>query len=139
MFTFSATPTAAAGQVALGGTTAQSLANLAGAMKAAGISASSSNGVLTVIGGNVASSNVATVAANSSTGAATILLVNSAIAKIGVTLSALGSATVQLQGLADFMGKLQTSAKTSLGAMVDANLSDESAKLASLQTKQLFR
>jgi flagellin len=53
-----------------------------------------------------------------------------------VTLSSLGSATTQLQGLSDFMGKLVTSVKTSLGAMVDANLSDESAKLASLQTKQ---
>jgi flagellin len=51
-------------------------------------------------------------------------------------LSALGSATIQLQGLSDFTGKLSDSVSTSLGAIVDANLSSESAMLASLQTKQ---
>jgi flagellin len=134
-FTFGA----GAGQVAVGSTGAQSMQNLAAAMKASGIIGVSAtgSGVLTVTGGTA----VATIAAGKTSaaipsGVASINLVNAAISKIGATLSALGSATTQLQGLSDFMGKLETSAKTSLGAMVDANLSDESAKLASLQTKQ---
>lgn len=136
VFTFATTPTAAAGQVAVGGNAAQSMANLVGAMKAVGIQASSSGGVLTLVGGTAAVSGGTLATAATTSGAASILLVNSAISKIGVTLSSLGSATTQLTGLSDFMSKLETSVKTSLGAMVDANLSDESAKLASLQTKQ---
>ena len=63
-------------------------------------------------------------------------LVNAAITTMNATLTKLGSATVQVQGVADFTAKLSTSATTALGAMVDANLSEESAKLSSLQTKQ---
>ena len=62
--------------------------------------------------------------------------VNAAIATMNATLTTLGSATVQVQGIADFTAKLSTSATTALGALVDANLSEESAKLSSLQTKQ---
>ena len=62
--------------------------------------------------------------------------VNNAIAKIGATLSQLGSATIQLQGLEDYTTQLSDSVTTGLGAMVDANLSAESAQLSSLQTKQ---
>lgn len=65
-----------------------------------------------------------------------ITAVNLAIKNIGINMTALGAATVQLQGLADFTSKLSTSVTTGLGAMVDANLSEESAKLSSLQTKQ---
>lgn len=65
-----------------------------------------------------------------------ITAVNTAIQKIGINMTALGAGTVQLQGLADFTAKLSTSVTTGLGAMVDANLSEESAKLSSLQTKQ---
>jgi flagellin len=113
------------------------MANLAAVMQNAGIAASSNaQGLLTVAGGTTVASSASTTVTATSSGVASINLVNAAIAKIGVTLSSLGSATTQLQGLSDFMGKLVTSVKTSLGAMVDANLSDESAKLASLQTKQ---
>ncbi len=133
VFTFktTATATGAANEVILGGTQAQTMTNLAAVMKTAGISASSSNGLVTAIGGSVTSGTPASTGTSTvSNGAASILLMNNAISKIGVTLSALGSATTQLTGLSDFMSKLQTSVKTSLGAMVDANLSDESAKLA---------
>lgn len=65
-----------------------------------------------------------------------IATVNAAITTINATLTKLGSATVQVQGIADFTAKLSSSASTALGAMVDANLSEESAKLSSLQTKQ---
>lgn len=78
-----------------------------------------------------------TTADGSATGTASaIALVNTAIANVGATLTALGAGTVQLQGLADFTDKLNASVQTSLGAIVDANLSEESARLSSLQTKQ---
>ena len=67
---------------------------------------------------------------------AAITTVNTAIAQIGATLSQLGAMTQQLQGLSSFTSALSTSVTTGLGAMVDANLSDESARLSSLQTKQ---
>jgi flagellin len=143
VFTFVSALPANANQVALGGTTAQSMANMAAAMQAAGIAASAQAGVLTVTGGTVAvaegTGNLttgSTSAAVVNNGAATIALVNSAIAKIGTTLSALGSITTTLKGLSDFTDQLSTSVTTSLGAMVDANLSQESAQLSSLQTKQ---
>ena len=62
--------------------------------------------------------------------------VNAAITEIGQALSALGAGSTQLKGLVEFTGKLSDAVTTSLGAMVDANLSEESAKLSSLQTKQ---
>ncbi len=67
---------------------------------------------------------------------AAITAVNTAIATVGATLTNLGAGTVKLQGLQEFTSNLADSVKTGLGAMVDANLSEESAKLASLQTKQ---
>ena len=65
-----------------------------------------------------------------------ITALNAAITQIGATLTNLGAATVQLQGLKSFTDQLSDSNTTSLGSMVDANLSEESAKLSSLQTKQ---
>lgn len=65
-----------------------------------------------------------------------ITALDAAIKQIGATLTQLGSGTVQLQGLKSFTDQLSASNTTSLGSMVDANLSQESAKLSSLQTKQ---
>ena len=140
MFTFVANGTTPVGpdQVEAGTTAAASYQNLAAAMTAVGIAASaSSTGVLTVAGGTITPSVAATTQVNSTTSAtASIDLVNAAIAKIGSTLSQLGSATIQLQGLEDYTTQLSDSVTTGLGAMVDANLSAESAQLSSLQTKQ---
>jgi flagellin len=106
-------------------------------MNAAGIGASVSNNVLTVAGGVLSGSGPsAATTASATTGAVSIALVNSAIAKIGATLSSLGSTTTTLNNLASFTSSLSSSVTTSLGAMVDANLSQESAMLSSLQTKQ---
>ena len=65
-----------------------------------------------------------------------LTLIDAAISTVGSTLTTLGAGTVKLLGLLEFTGKLSDSTTTSLGAFVDANLSEESAKLASLQTKQ---
>jgi flagellin len=117
------------------------MTNMAAAMQAKGIVATVKDGQLSIAGGTVSTalnaandSGLTSTTANS--GAATIALVNAAITKIGQTLSTLGSATTQLQGLSDFTNQLSTSVTTSLGSLVDANLSEESAMLSSLQTKQ---
>jgi flagellin len=73
-------------------------------------------------------------ATSGTTGA--IAKLDNAIKLIGQTLTQLGAGTTQLQGLKSFTDQLSSSNSTSLGAMVDANLSEESAKLSSLQTKQ---
>ena len=138
-FTLVTTLTGAANEVAIGNSGAQTMSNLAGAMQQDGISASASFGKLTAVGGAlVSSANGAahSPVVNATNGAASIALVNNAINLIGKTLSSLGSATTTLQGLASFTSSLSTSVTTSLGAMVDANLSQESAMLSSLQTKQ---
>ena len=77
-----------------------------------------------------------TLDGENATTTAAITAVNEAIARVGVALTALGAGTVKLQGLQEFTSSLADSVQTGLGAMVDANLSEESAKLASLQTKQ---
>jgi flagellin len=151
-------------QVLIGANSAASEGNLLSAMQANGLAASMSNsGAITVNGGGITAADVTAAAANGvSTGAAAALTVsvvasattvgtvtavpgtgtsaiaavNAAIVTIGATLSKLGATTLQLQGLSDFTSKLSTSVSTGLGAIVDANLSEESAKLSSLQTKQ---
>ena len=125
--------------------------DLVAAMQAAGISATTTANGLKVTGGTLTAgagnavtatsygapvSGTLAAAATAGTGASAIAAVNSAIATIGATLSQLGAASIQLQGLTDFTIQLSDSVTTGLGAMVDANLSAESAQLSSLQTKQ---
>ena len=62
--------------------------------------------------------------------------VNTAIDTMGNTLATLGAALQQVEGLQDFTNKLFDSVKEGLGALVDADLAEESARLTSLQTKQ---
>jgi flagellin len=116
-------------------TDSQNMGALLSAMQSHGVAASiDSSGTITVSGGTTAASALTTGTVSGGTGA--ITAVNAAITQIGKTLSALGAATLQLQGMSDFTSQLSTSVTTSLGAIVDANLSEESAKLSSLQTKQ---
>jgi flagellin len=146
--------------VVLGATNSVTMNALEAAMQANGITATiDGSGNISVAGTGPSTQNVATALAagvtvapsggNSFTAASTdfttgtttnggaaIDTVNAAITQINATLSALGAATQQLQGLSDFTSQLATSVQTGLGAMVDANLSQESAQLSSLQTKQ---
>jgi flagellin len=143
-------------QVVIGTTAAATTGNLFAALQANGVDASiDSAGKLTVNGGgstagtvagqtlttvaslvSSAATTVGTVTAVGTAGTSAIAAVNAAIVLIGKTLSNLGAAALKMQGLSDFSSKLSDSTSTSLGAIVDANLSEESAKLASLQTKQ---
>ncbi|MDW8397664.1 MAG: flagellin, partial [Acetobacteraceae bacterium] len=62
--------------------------------------------------------------------------VNGAIDLIGTTLARLGADLRQVEGLSEFTKQLTDSVKEGLGALVDADLAEESARLTSLQTKQ---
>ncbi|MCS6931267.1 MAG: flagellin [Acetobacteraceae bacterium] len=110
-------------------------------MQGAGISASLNNQGELIIGGNV---NDATFATDITGATASILppgqralaAVNGAIDLIGTTLARLGADLRQVEGLSEFTKQLTDSVKEGLGALVDADLAEESARLTSLQTKQ---
>lgn len=110
------------------------LSNVSGSATAVTLTSSSDSASL----GLVAATFTTTGAVDGTTSGTTaaIASLNTAIQKIGQTLTQLGAGTVQLQGLKSFTDQLSTSNTTSLGSLVDANLSEESAKLSSLQTKQ---
>ncbi len=65
-----------------------------------------------------------------------IALVEGAIDTMGTRLANLGANWRQVDGLATFTTQLNDSIKEGLGALVDADLAEESARLTSLQTKQ---
>ncbi len=76
---------------------------------------------------------VATVNASATTAIETI---DAAIDLLGTKMATLGAASSQVEGMQDFSKALQDSLKEGLGALVDADLAEESAKLTALQTKQ---
>jgi flagellin len=65
-----------------------------------------------------------------------IAVVEGAIDLMGTRLGNLGANLRQVEGLSDFTKQLNDSVKEGLGALVDADLAEESARLTSLQTKQ---
>ncbi len=96
---------------------------------------------ITITGGiNVANSstNGITGATDNQVGGTdtAIAAVDSAISQMGETLATLGASIRQLESLAEFNKQLTDSVKEGLGALVDADLAEESARLTSLQTKQ---
>jgi flagellin len=121
----------------------QNMTNGAAAINAA-TSLGDSNGgnVITVdgadlsLGGTIntvtATSNVATAAA-----AATALgEVNASITNLGTQIAKWGSGAKRLDTHKQFVSKLQDALTSGIGAMTDADLAKESAKLQSLQVKQ---
>lgn len=118
------------------------VAALANRMKEAGIDAGLDNEGNLIIRG--ASTDVttditgATVEAEPAGGGASaaISIVEGAIDLMGARLANLGAALRQVEGLASFNQQLMDSVKEGLGALVDADLAEESARLTSLQTKQ---
>lgn len=68
--------------------------------------------------------------------AAAISIVDAAITAMGTKTSSLGQAQQQITGMANFTSGLSSSLTAGLGALTDADMAAESAKLQSLQTKQ---
>jgi flagellin len=92
---------------------------------------------LTTTSGTATGSLLSAVSAGTTLGTqSAINLVQSAINTVGTALATLGAYQGELTGLEDFTNQLNTSTTTTIGAISDANLAEESAKLSSLQTKQ---
>lgn len=79
----------------------------------------------------------ATSALDTAGNAATALgLVNASITNLGTQLATWGAGAKRLEVHRTFIGKLQDALNNGIGAIADADLSKESAKLQALQTKQ---
>lgn len=125
--------------VTAGDSSTSVVSKLATAMQSAGLSASiDGNGNLVVNNGTVtATATTGTVTAtNSPANSQALKLVDAAITKVTSFLSTIGSAINQVDGLKDFTSSLNDSLTEGLGALVDADLTEESARLSSLQAKQ---
>ena len=65
-----------------------------------------------------------------------VTAVQSAVTTLNTIGASLGSATQQIAGIANFTTSLSSALTAGVGALTDADLAAESAKLTSLQTKQ---
>jgi flagellin len=122
----------------------QMVGALVTAMQQAGFGASiGSDGSLTVGGNSITSAASADVFASTGvtktavTGAAAaVAIVTSAVAMMNTISAALGASSQTISSMQNFSSSLQTSLTSGLGALTDADMAAESAKLTSLQTKQ---
>jgi flagellin len=65
-----------------------------------------------------------------------VTTVQSAVTKLNTISATLGAATQQITGIQNFTSSLSTALTAGVGALTDADLASESARLTSLQTKQ---
>jgi flagellin len=118
------------------------LSKVASAMQQQGFGAGlDSNGNLVVTGNGVTSSTSTIVSGGATDGTVTgstaaVDIVNNAVTLLNTKIAALGAASQQITGMQSFTSSLSTSLTTGLGALTDADMAAESAKLQSLQTKQ---
>jgi flagellin len=94
----------------------------------AGTNLSLGGGTLAVTGTNVLT--------DATTSGAALTNVNTSITALGTQLATWGAGAKRLEVHKTFVGKLQDALNTGIGAMTDADLSKESAKLQALQVKQ---
>ena len=108
-------------------------------MKDAGLNASVNTKGEVIIGGNIATAatDITGGTASTITGAdGAIAAIDAAIDLMGDKMANLGAKLRQLDNLQDFTAQLSDSVKEGLGVLVDADLTEESARLSALQTKQ---
>ncbi|GBQ65493.1 flagellin B [Ameyamaea chiangmaiensis NBRC 103196] len=138
--------------VNLGATTASATdkaSALMGAMSNSGFSVTqdSATGALTIAGNNIdtsATSSVTLSLAGASASSVSdisgsqvaLAAVQAAITKMNSISSSLGAGSQQITQLASTVSSLSSSLTTGVGALTDADMAAESAKLTSLQTKQ---
>jgi flagellin len=89
-----------------------------------------------VVGGTPNNGTFNATTATVSNASSAIAVVDSAISTINSILATLGARLSQVEGQQEFTKQLTDSIKEGLGALVDADLAEESARLTSLQTKQ---
>ena len=122
--------------------TSQMLGALASSMSSNGYSANvQADGSLSITGNGVtsAANNGVTGEQTStklSSSAALVNTIQGAIKNMTAIATNLGYASQQITGLQSFTSSLSDAMTSGVGALVDADLSEESAKLTSLQTKQ---
>ena len=119
------------------------MAKIATALQAKGFGAALDNTGQLVISGNGITNTGTT---NTITGGATtavvsgataaIATVDAAIKQLNVNSAFLGSKSNQITGMETFTTSLSTALTAGIGALTDADMAAESAKLTSLQTKQ---
>ena len=141
------------------------LATMVGALNAAGFNSSiDANNNLTISGNNINTAGSATpLSTNSNTiatnltvasgagitlnkgnlygvqqtdAAAAISNVTAAITKLGTITSTLGTSSDEIMGMQAYTSALSSALTAGVGALTDADMASESAKLTSLQTKQ---
>ncbi len=128
--------------------TASIMTKLSAAMAQDGFSGTTdSSGALNITGNNVQSSGAntsvstlagaTTIATIGGVGASSaIATVDAAIKQLNANSSYLGSVSGQITGMQSFTTALSSSVTAGIGALTDADMAAESAKLQSLQTKQ---
>ena len=121
------------------------MAKIATAMQAKGFGATVDNTGKLIMSGNsitAGSSSLTFAAAGGaalgtvSGATAAIATVDAAIKQLHINSAYLGSKASQITGMASFTSALSSSLQTGIGALTDADMAAESAKLQSLQTKQ---
>jgi flagellin len=115
-------------------------ANMVGATPASAVSLGDAAGgnSITVAGANLSlGGTVVTVAgADTANTAGVIGRVDTSITNLGTQLATWGAGAKRIDVHKTFVGKLQDALNTGIGALTDADLSKESARLQSLQVKQ---
>jgi len=94
-----------------------------------------------VIGGSASDGNATQTTPDSTTteftnASSAIAVVDEAIRMVNTIVAELGARLSQVEGQQEFTKQLTDSIREGLGALVDADLAEESARLTSLQTKQ---
>jgi len=122
----------------------QRLGSLLSAMAQDGINASFDNSGNIIVqnatnvgsGGNGATAVTGATVTQIGGAQGAIARVDGAITTAGSILARIGASVQQVEGLRDFSVQLRDSLREGLGALVDADLAEESARLTSLQTRQ---
>jgi flagellin len=93
------------------------------------------NGASLALGGTVVTVAAAAVLTDATTSATALGQVNTSITNLGTQLATWGAGAKRLEVHRTFIGKLQDALNNGIGAIADADLAKESAKLQALQTK----
>ena len=93
------------------------------------------NGASLALGGGVVTVAVASALTDAAAATTALGLVNASITALGTQLATWGAGAKRLEVHKTFIGKLQDALSNGIGAIADADLAKESAKLQALQTK----
>ncbi|WP_085339582.1 flagellin N-terminal helical domain-containing protein [Aquidulcibacter paucihalophilus] len=93
-------------------------------------------GASLALGGSVVTVTTGSALDTAANATTALGLVNASITNLGTQLATWGAGAKRLEVHRTFIGKLQDALNNGIGAIADADLSKESAKLQALQTKQ---